>query len=201
VLLRLPQLWFAADGGNSDRAMPVYFGMFADAEPGMLKRGKDIVEVYDALRPSLLAYLVGLGLVREEAEDVVQESFVRLIRHLEKHQDEQHLRPWLFRVAHNIAIDHFRSGRYRTTENSVEAWSLRDDLSDVSLNPEETLLQREQWRIAQQAIARLTPQQKYAVLLRSEGLRYREIAEVLSVGTKRAAELVQRALVRMAGGQ
>jgi DNA-directed RNA polymerase specialized sigma24 family protein len=55
--------------------------------------------------------------------------------------------------------------------------------------------------MAQQAIARLTPQQRYAVLLRSEGLRYREIGEVLGMGTKRVAELIQRALVRLAGDQ
>jgi RNA polymerase sigma-70 factor (ECF subfamily) len=170
-------------------------------EQGSLKQGEDIVEVYDELRPSLLAYLVGLGLVREEAEDVIQDSFLRLIRHLEEHHDEQHLRPWLFRVAHNLTVDQFRSGRYRAAESAVDVSSLENALSCGGLGPEETAIQSQQWHLAQEAIERLTPQQKYAVLLRSEGLRYREIATVLGIGTKRAAELVQRALVRLAGGQ
>lgn len=199
MFLRIPQLWFAFDGGKADDAAPAYFSMFVTSERGTAKRGRDIVEVYDALRPSLLAYLVGLGLVKEEAEDVVQESFLRLIRHTEKHEEDEHLRPWIFRVAHNLAVNEFRSGRYRTTGSVEDVSILREGAKDTSMTPEEILLQREQWQIAQQAISRLTPQQKYAILLRSEGLRYREIAEVLGVGTKRAAELVQRALVRMAG--
>lgn len=173
--------------------------MFADSERGVVKRGNDIVAAYDALRPSLLAYLVGLGLVKQEAEDVIQESFLKLIHHLDKHENEQNLRPWIFRVAHNLAIDEFRSGRYRMTESSEGSAALRDEPIDGGVNPEEALLRQEQWRLAEQAISRLTPQQKYAVLLRSEDLRYREIGEVLGVGTKRAAELVHRALVRLAG--
>lgn len=199
VFLRISQLRFASDGGNFDDAAPVYFSMFANTEHGTVKRGREIVEAYDALRPSLLAYLVGLGLVKEEAEDVIQESFLRLIRYIEKHKKDDHLRPWIFRVAHNLAVNEFRSGRYRTTGSVEDVAIFLDGPTDAGMSPEDVLLQREQWRMAQQAIARLTPQQKYAVLLRSEGFRYREIAEVLGIGTKRAAELVQRALVRLAG--
>ena len=199
MYLSIPHLCFAA-GGNANRVLPGYSSLSADAERGNLKPGRDIVEVYDMLRPSLLAYLVGLGLVREEAEDVIQESFVRLIRYLGKNKDDEHLRPWLFRVAHNLAIDQFRSGQYHAAVSAVEVSSIEETLCDAGLSPEEMLLQREQWRLLQQSIARLTPQQKYAVLLRSEGLRYREIAEVLGISTKRVGELVQRALVRLAGG-
>ena len=201
MLFPIHHLWFAADGGNADQATPAFLSLSGATESGTLKRGKDIVEVYDALRPSLLAYLVGLGLVRYEAEDVVQDTFLRLIRYLEEHHDEEHLRPWIFRVAHNLTIDQFRSGRYRAAESGVEASSLHEVLPYAGLNPEENAIRQEQWRMARQAIARLTPQQRYAVLLRSEGLRYREIGEVLGMGTKRVAELIQRALVRLAGDQ
>jgi RNA polymerase sigma factor (sigma-70 family) len=49
------------------------------------------------------------------------------------------------------------------------------------------------------ALGRLTPQQRAAVLLRAEELRYREIAAVLGVSTKRISELIQRALALLAG--
>jgi DNA-directed RNA polymerase specialized sigma24 family protein len=48
-------------------------------------------------------------------------------------------------------------------------------------------------------MSRLTQLQRYAVLLRAEGLRYREISEVLGVSTQRVIELVQRALARLSG--
>jgi RNA polymerase sigma-70 factor, ECF subfamily len=197
----ISRIQFAADDGAADQAFPGYQSLFVDLEREDLKRGKDIVAVYDALRPSLLAYLVGLGLVREEAEDIIQESFIRLMRHLGENQGDQHLRPWLFRVAHNLAIDQFRSGQYHAAKASIDVSSLEGDLCDARMSPEELLLQREQWILLQQAVARLTPQQQYAVLLRAEGMRYREIAEILGVSTKRVGELVQRALIRLAGGQ
>lgn len=199
LFLHIPQLLFAG-GGDRDHTVSLYFTA-SDAGAGASRQDGGLVALYDALRPSLLAYLIGMGLLKEEAEDVIQDAFLRLMGRSDLPFEEQQVRPWIFRVAHNLAVDHFRSGHYRTTTSSEEVLSLQHGPRDKGLNPEESLLKNEQWRIAQQAISRLTPQQKYAVLLRSEGLVYREIAEVLGVGTKRAAELVQRALVRLAGGQ
>ena len=202
MLLPVHHLWFATDGGNANEATPAILSLFANTESGtMRKRGDEIVRMYDTLRPSLLGYLVGLGLVREEAEDVVQETFLRLLRSLEEVQGEEHLRSWIFRVAHNLTVDQFRSGRYRAAANSVEFSALQEELSYPGLSPEESAIKQDQWRIARLAIDRLTPQQKYVVLLRAEGLRYREIGEVLGLSTTRIAELVQRALVRLAGGE
>jgi RNA polymerase sigma-70 factor (ECF subfamily) len=202
VFLPIHHLRFATDGGNADEARPAYLSLFANVESGTgRKRGDEIVSMYDTLRVSLLGYLVGLGLVREEAEDVVQETFLRLLRNLEEVKDEEHLRPWIFRVAHNITVDQFRSARRRADANSVELSTLHEELSYTGLSPEESAIKQEQWRIARQAIERLTPQQKYVVLLRAEGLRYREIGEVLNLSTTRVGELVQRALVRLAGGE
>lgn len=197
------QLWFATDGGNANPAAPALLNLFANTKSGTThNRGDEIVRMYDALRPSLLGYVVGLGLVREEAEDVVQETFLRLLRDPDREQrDEEHLRPWIFRVAHNLAVDQFRSGRHRANANAVELSTLHEVLSFPGLSPEESAIRQEQWRIARQTIDRLTPQQKYVVLLRAEGLRYREIGEVLGLSTTRIAELVQRALVRLAGAQ
>jgi RNA polymerase sigma-70 factor (ECF subfamily) len=202
VFFPIHHLWFATDCGNADEANPAFLSLFAGTESGTgRRRGDEIVRMYDALRPSLLGYLVGLGLLREEAEDVVQETFLRLLRSIEEVQDEEHLRPWIFRVAHNLTVDQFRSGRYRADANSVELSTLHEVLSYPGLSPEESAIKQEQWRIARQAIERLTPQQKYVVLLRAEGLRYREIGEVLNLSTTRVGEIVQRALVRLAGGE
>jgi RNA polymerase sigma-70 factor (ECF subfamily) len=197
VLLLKSQLAFAMEDGDADWVSGLR--SFADLRQKSSSQGQKIVELYDALRPALIAYLVSLGLVREEAEDIIQESFLRLIDRLKKDAGESLLRPWLFRVAHNLAVDQFRSATYRSSVSAIDVDTVGDTLIDGNQTPEESVIERQRWVHAQHLIALLTPQQKYAVLLRSEGLRYREIAEVLGISTKRAAELVQRAMVRLAG--
>jgi len=197
VLLLKSQLAFAMEDGDADWVSSLR--SFADLSQKSSSQGQKVVELYDALRPALIAYLVSLGLVREEAEDIIQESFLRLIDRLKKDAGENLLRPWLFRVAHNLAVDQFRSATYRSSVSAVDVDIVGETLSDGKQSPEESAIERQRWVHVRQLMARLTPQQKYAVLLRSEGLRYREIAEVLGISTKRAAELVQRAMMRLAG--
>jgi hypothetical protein len=73
MLSPMHQLWFAADGGKADQATPAFLSLFADtAAKTAPKRGDDIVRMYDELRPSLLPYLVGLGLVRGAFERIAR---------------------------------------------------------------------------------------------------------------------------------
>jgi RNA polymerase sigma-70 factor (ECF subfamily) len=189
-------LWLSAGGSGPDVALPAHRGLRADADQANLKGRNHIIELYDSLRPSLFAYLCCLGLSSEEAEDLIQESFLRLVRHLLSEGDEQNLRGWLFRVAHNLSIDLFRSGRKQTEtarDDDFASWV------DPGLNPEEIAIKKEELIRLRAAMARLTAQQRSTVLMRAEGLRYREIAGVLGISVQRVAELVERALTRLAG--
>src|SRR5208282_3184176 len=62
--------------------------------------------LYRELRKPLLRYLVCLGLSSDEAQDVAQDAFLSLHRHLSAGGSEQNIRSWLFRVAHNQARNH-----------------------------------------------------------------------------------------------
>jgi len=199
VSLHSLTLRFAADIPSSQADLPGYVSLFVHADHGPSKRKSHIVKLYDEVRPSLMAYLSSLDLSVEEAEDIVQESFLRLVRHLAARREEENLRGWLFRVAHNLTMDLFRAGkRYIAQSVDGEASPVPEPV-DTSLGPEELALKREELRRVWAAMGRLTPQQRYAVLLRAEGLRYREIGIVLGMNTQRVAELVQRALARLAG--
>jgi RNA polymerase sigma-70 factor (ECF subfamily) len=195
----LPILKFAADGGHGETALPGYVSLFAGAEHGCWKRRNDIVELYDGLRPSLLGYLGCLGLSTDEAEDVIQECFLRLMHHLLRNRGEQNLRGWVFRVAHNLAMDLFRSSRSVGLESVLNEETRLREVADSSLSPEELAMQREEVRRVKEAITHLTPRQRYAVLLRAEGLRYHEISSVLHISAQSVGELLQRALARLAG--
>src|ERR1700681_2003496 len=59
--------------------------------------------LYRELRKPLLRYLVCLGLSADEAQDVVQDTFLNLHRHLAAGGSQENIRSWLFRVAHNGA--------------------------------------------------------------------------------------------------
>lgn len=181
--------------------MPGHVSLFVQTDQGGPRRKSRIGELYDELRPSLMAYLSGLGLFVDEAEDVIQESFLRLVRHRAREREEENLRGWLFRVAHNLTMDRLRLGNRFVPEgidhDSPDSPVLQ--IADRSLGPEEIAIKREELRRIWAAMGRLTAQQRQAVLLRAEGLRYREIAAVLELSTQRVAELVQRALARLAG--
>jgi RNA polymerase sigma-70 factor (ECF subfamily) len=102
---------FAENSRSGEAELPSGASLLLHVEHGSAKLRNHIVTLYDELRPSLMAYLSGLGLSVDEAEDISQESFLRLVRHLAANRKEENSRGWLFRVAHNLTMDLFRSGR------------------------------------------------------------------------------------------
>src|SRR6202163_3680523 len=99
--------------------------MSGDFEPLALPLwplGTDACEVttlYRELREPLLRYLVCLGLTSDEAQDVVQDAFLSLQRHLASEGKQENIRGWLFRVAHNQARNRQTSYHRRFSEPLV----------------------------------------------------------------------------------
>ena len=107
------------------------------------------------------------------------------------------LRGWVFRVAHNLSRNLQRRERRLVSDTPVEGEHVTLEQADAALNPEDMYLWKEHLRRLDIAIAQLTEQQRQCLHLRAEGLRYREIADVLGVGVSRVPQLLQRAMVRM----
>ena len=156
------------------------------------------MELYDACSSPLYKYLCTLGLDREEAEDAIQETFLRLAGHLTEQGNDVNLRAWLFQVAHNLSMDKHRSDR-RDRARLEESSDVAVEFADPSAGPEHIYLQKEAMMRADAALNRLTPQQRNGILLRAQGLRYMEIGAVLGVSESRAIHLVKRGLKRLAG--
>jgi RNA polymerase sigma-70 factor, ECF subfamily len=158
---------------------------------------QQILELYEQFNPSLYRYLLSLGVSSDEAEDLIQEIFLRLACHLMGEGNNSNLRSWLFQVAHNLSMDIHRERRKGQLISELD-----DDveIADPKGNPESRYLKLEQFRRLNQAMAELTPQQRNSILLRAEGLRYWEIASVLGVSEQRAVNLVKRGLLRLARG-
>jgi RNA polymerase sigma-70 factor (ECF subfamily) len=171
-----------------------YLGICGSDELKHVENRQRIIELYDRLRPSLYAYLCALGLAHHHSEDVIQETFLRLVRHIVEQGADENLRAWVFRVAHNLSMDFHRSERRWFRDNETEPHPVLRDRVDPAPNPEQKIIQGERTRQFEIAFAQLTPKQRHCVLLRAEGLRYREIALALGVSVQRVGELMQRAI-------
>src|SRR5438445_13643043 len=98
--------------------------------------------LYRELRKPLLRYLVCLGLTSDEAQDVVQDAFLNLQRHLTSHGAQENIRGWLFRVAHNQARNRQTSYHRRFGEPlDGELDFLADEAT-----PEQRLVEKEKFR-------------------------------------------------------
>ena len=154
----------------------------------------EATNLYGELRKPLLRYLVCLGLSSDEAQDVVQDAFLILHRHLAAGGSQENLRGWLFRVAHNQARN--RQNRYdRNFSAGTEA-----ELGVVSheATPERAVLEKEKFQRLGKAMRCLTAAERECLLLRAAGLRYREIGEVLEIPTSTVSDTVDRAVKKLA---
>jgi RNA polymerase sigma-70 factor (ECF subfamily) len=131
---------------------------------------------------------------REDAEDVVQQSFQKAFIHLKKFEGDSLFSTWLTRIAINEALMLLRKRRGTrevpmTESNTEDETALPLDIPDVGPNPEDSCLQREQGRILSAAVNELTPRTRKAIELRELGeLSTGETAQVmgLSVGAVKA---------------
>jgi RNA polymerase sigma-70 factor (ECF subfamily) len=123
------------------------------------------------------------------AEDLAQEVFVKAFRALETFDRTRKFSSWLFKIAHNTAIDHLRRKKLDTV--ALETPDGEPDLMAVipdreSESPDSELRRRDLARDMEASLERLRPEYREVVLLRfHEGLSYEEIAEVtgLPLGT------------------
>jgi RNA polymerase sigma-70 factor, ECF subfamily len=140
--------------------------------------------------PKLRAYVSGIVSVEEEARDLVQESFIRAWRHLHQYDASFRFSTWLFRIAHNVAIDHLRRRKQATVSLELgedsEGDGIRLDPADSRRGPLGELANRELAQALAREIADLPPSYRELVTLRHlVGLSYNEIADLkgLPLGT------------------
>jgi RNA polymerase sigma-70 factor (ECF subfamily) len=155
---------------------------------------REATTLFEELRKPLLRYLICLGLSADEAQDVVQDAFLTLHRSLAGGAAHENARAWLFSVAHNQARNRQKS-YHRRFGAPLEDGTLQ--MLDES-TPEHAVLKKEKFRQLSSAIRTLTEAERDCLLLRAEGLRYREIGEVLEMATSTVADTVDRAVKKLA---
>ncbi len=157
---------------------------------------RPILEHYDQDNVAMQRYVLFLGLSVDAAQEIVQESFLRLHEHLLSQGDRTNLHAWLYRVAHNLARNAQSAHHVSKTGSFPEAAESKE-LRDGGASAEEALLAEERTRQLRRALERLTPAQKQVLVLRTQGLKYREIAEILNLSVSTVGENIQRGLERL----
>jgi RNA polymerase sigma-70 factor (ECF subfamily) len=151
----------------------------------------DIDALFASVYPPLFRYCNRMVGDSDQAEDLAQEAFFRLLdRGVEG--SEAGLRSWLFRVATNLARD-----RSRTRETRQRILSAYPPPENVP-GPEQALDRKEETRRVRKALEVLTERDRKMLLLRQEGLSYVEIAEVAGVSHRSVGTILARALKRFA---
>jgi len=150
-------------------------------------------------------YSLALRVVRqaEDAEDLTQETFVRMFRALDRYDSSRPFGAWLFTIASRLCIDHLRRQRLRPISlvqlepGSEEEYTI--EVVDPAPRPDEVAARAEEERRTRALIDALPPHYRIVVLLRHQhDLSYDEIAEALHLplGTVKARIHRARALLK-----
>lgn len=173
-------------------------GVFASSQT-ILNTEEKVKRYFEQLREPVFRYLTAtFGGEQAQAEEITQEAFLQLYRTLKDKQTIQNVRAWVFRVAHNLAINRIKSRQFIAPLDDEDWTKLQSSLEDKALNPEQALLQKEKLNRLRQAIGRLTLVERECLNLRTKGFRYREIGEILDIGTMTVCDTLGRVIEKLA---
>ena len=174
----------------------------AETELVQLAIGRDEA----AIRAIMLAnnrrlYRLARGILRNdsEAEDVVQETYVRALTHLEEFRGDSSLATWLARIAMNEALGRLRRQRPGVELSSLPPGTLEAQIiqfphSAMSEDPEKTMAQREIQRVVEHAVDELPDNFRIVFITRViEGMNVEETAEILGLKPETVKTRLHRA--------
>ncbi len=133
----------------------------------------------------------------EDAQDVLQDTFLKAFRAFPRLPAEANHRAWLYRIAHRQALNLFRSQKVRATEPLEDVAAV----DDSNGHPDDLAETRRLVRALRHVIRELTPRQRSALLLRKyEGLPYRDVADILACSEDNARAQVYQAMKKVRNG-
>jgi RNA polymerase sigma-70 factor (ECF subfamily) len=150
-----------------------------------------IPELYPRLHRAMTAYLAGSSV---EADDILQETFLKAYHHLDSFEGKSGYYTWLYSIARNLCIDEFRKRKHEKARSSlpVEEYILPSDLFTTDEKREDILLLRK-------AIAQLPELLRSVVIMFTiDGMTYPEIAGVTGINEQTIKNRMFRARKELA---
>ncbi len=187
-------------------AVVTAFSRVAESEPECIARAlrrrdsEFIGRLVSQYHYRLLRYLVYWTSKREHAEDLVQETWLRVLEHAGKYDSRQRFEPWLFSIARNLAIDHLRKQQTAAARHGISG----HDEAGQNLpapdfeSPFFAAARSEDAKRVAAALGALEPIYREALLLRfQEELSLAEIAQVTGSPIPTISSRIQRGLLML----
>ena len=139
---------------------------------------------------------------RETAEDLAQDTFIKVLNNIDRYRPEFKLSSWLFKIANNVTIDHLRKRQLATVsldgsphaQTAAEAQATSLDVESRGESALEAIESRELGSAIELAIGKLRPEYRSCILLRHvEGRSYEEIAATLDLPLGTVKTYIHRA--------
>jgi RNA polymerase sigma-70 factor (ECF subfamily) len=178
--------------------LPVNATQEESVAPGTAE--EEVVALFKRFRDRLLRYLCSLGLSIADGEEVIQEVFMSLFQHLQQDKSRQNLPGWIYRVTHNLGLK--KRTANAADQGVFELANILDELChDPAPSPEEQVLTRQRYRRLLGVLKAMPQQDRHCLYLRAEGLRYREIAQVLDISLGSVCQSLARTIKRLSDAE
>jgi RNA polymerase sigma-70 factor, ECF subfamily len=156
----------------------------------------EVIRLFEQFRNPILRYVLSFGIPVHDAEEITQEVFLSLFRHLQLGRSRSNLRGWIFRVAHNLALKQ-RCANQKLFDKTASDWATVETQSDPFPNPEEQVGFAQRRRRLLAVVHALPREDQSCLRLRAEGLRYREVAAALGISLGAVSISLTRSFARL----
>jgi RNA polymerase sigma-70 factor (ECF subfamily) len=148
--------------------------------------------LYERYKQQLFGFFYNLNRDKDLSEDLVQNTFVRIIKYKHGFKGDGEFKSWMFHIARNVNIDHFKKNKKNNETDSLEAWqeeSTDDVETQLSIDKEGNL------QLLEKAIDQLDYEKRELITMsKIKGIKYKEIGEVLNCSEGAVKVKVFRAL-------
>jgi RNA polymerase sigma-70 factor (ECF subfamily) len=153
---------------------------------------KMLAILFERHHVKLYNYFLRLTRDRGLSEDLAQEVFFRILKYRGTYREESKFTTWMYKIGRNVHNDHLR--KHKPEMPLDEVWK-EEAAAYADNQPEEKMHREQDARFLQGALSRLTPSQKeILVLSRFQGMKYREISQLLDCSVSNVKVQVHRAI-------
>jgi RNA polymerase sigma-70 factor (ECF subfamily) len=141
---------------------------------------KAFTVLLERYKDRLFTFILRLVGNKETAEDIFQETFIKVLNGLPNYREENKFSSWLFGIANNSCMDYFRKNKFKYLFY-INSFSEEENLYDIEPTPDIKIDKFEVKKIIDEALSQLPAEQRQVLLLREHSeLSFREIAEMLN---------------------
>jgi RNA polymerase sigma-70 factor (family 1) len=152
--------------------------------------------LFTALYPYLYPFARTLVKAKESAEEVVSDVFMKVWEKRQELEKIENLKVYLYVATRHIALNYLEKQRRNATDTLDHFQA--SELISVYIDPEQLLITADMMQLLRKAIDRLPPKCRVIFkLVKEDGLKYREVAEILNISTKTVENQVAIALQKL----